>query len=119
MVVKPSEAPTIKAKRSPLILIVGLGAPFVRRANAAALGLNATVVAVEAGAESTFAMQTLPIAVVMQESALPGSPLGTIARELGIELLTITEEDLPEGKVEELITGVIDAAHERWRPSRS
>jgi hypothetical protein len=116
--VKPSEAPTIKAKRTPLILIVGLGAPFVRRANAAAVGLNATVVSLEAGAESTFAMQSLPIAVVMHESALPGSPLGTIARELGIELLTISDEALPEGKVEELITTVVTAAHVRWRMNR-
>jgi hypothetical protein len=113
--VKPSEAPTVKAKRSLLVLIVGLGASFVRRANAAATAMNATVVSVEAGAESTVAMQSLPIAVVMLETAVPGSPLGSIAKELGIELVTIRDEDLPEGKVEELITGVVNAARERWR----
>ncbi len=115
MRVKPSDAPTVKAKRSPLILIVGLGAPFVKRANAAAVGLNATVVAMEAGAESSFAMQTLPVAVFMKESAVQASPLGTIARELGIALVTVTDEDLPEGKVEELVAGVLAAARERWR----
>lgn len=115
---KPSEAPTVKAKRSPLILIVGLGAPFVRRCNDAAIKVNATVVSVEAGAESTFAMQTLPIAVVMLESAVPSSPLGTIARELGIELLAIADENLPDGKVEALITEAVNTARERWRMSR-
>jgi hypothetical protein len=54
----------------------------------------------------------------MLESAVPGSPLGTIAKELGIELLTVADEDLPEGKVEELITGVVSAARERWRMNK-
>lgn len=115
---KPSEAPTVKAKRSPLILIVGFGAPFVRRCNDAALQVNATVVSVEAGAESTFAMQTLPIAVVMAEGAIAGSPLGTIARELGIELIAVTDEDPPEGHLEGLIIDAVNTARERWRMSR-
>jgi hypothetical protein len=116
--VKPSEAPTIKAKRSPLILIVGLSTPFVRRCHDAALKVQATVVAVEAGAESTFAMQTLPIAVVMHENAVPGSPLGSIARELGIELIPLADEDLPEDKLEAMIAEAVATARERWRMTR-
>jgi hypothetical protein len=116
--VKPSEAPTVKAKRAPLVLCVGLGAAFVRRCNEAAVKVNASVVAVEAGAESTFAMQTLPIAVMMHEHAVPTSPLGTVARELGIELIPLTDEDLPQANLEELIARAITSARERWRASR-
>ena len=111
---KHSEAPTVKAKRSPLILCVGLGAPFVRRCDEAAAKVNATVTSVEAGAESTFAMQSLPIAVVMHESAVAGSPLGTIARELGIELIAVPDEDMPESKIEELVTEAVTTARARW-----
>jgi hypothetical protein len=116
--VKPSEAPTVRAKRSPLILLVGLSAPFVHRCQDAAAKVQATVVAVEAGAESTFAMQTLPIAVVMHEHAVPGSPLGTIARELGIELIPLAGEDLPDDQLDTLIAAAVDAARTRWRMSR-
>jgi len=116
--VKPSEAPTVKAKRSPLIMVVGLGAPFVRRCHDAAAKVNATVVGVEAGSESSFAMQSLPIAVVMHESAVASSPFGTIAGELGIELIRIADEALPDGKLEELITTAVGAARERWRMGR-
>jgi hypothetical protein len=116
--VKPSEAPTVKAKRSPLILLVGLSAPFVRRCHDAALKVQATVASVEAGAESTFAMQSLPIAVVMHENAVPGSPLGTIARELGIELIPLADEDLPDAELAALIDGALTAARLRWRMSR-
>jgi hypothetical protein len=116
--VKPSEAPTIKAKRSPLILLVGLSAAFVRRCNEAATKVQATVVAVEMGAESSFAMQTLPIAVVMHEHAVPASPLGSIARELNIELIPLADEDLPDAQIEALITNAITSARERWRMSR-
>ena len=49
---------------------------------------------------------------------MQGSPLGTIARELGIELVAIADENLPEGKVEELIANVIASARERWRMNR-
>lgn len=112
---KPNEAPTVKAKRSPLILLVGLSAAFVRRCHEAAGKVHATVVAVEAGAESTFAMQTLPVAVVMHENAVPRSPLGTIARELGIELIPLADEDLPDDKLEALIAGAVNTARERWR----
>jgi hypothetical protein len=115
--VKPSEAPTVKAKRSPLVLLVGLSASFARRCHDAAVKVNATVVSVEAGAESTFAMQTLPIAVVMHESAVAGSPLGAIARELGIELIAIPGEELPDGEIEALITSAVSAARQRWRMS--
>src|SRR5579871_6723291 len=108
--VKPSEAPTVKAKRSPLILLVGLSAAFVRRCNEAAAKVHATVVAVEAGAESNFAMQTLPIAVVMHENAVPGSPLGSIARELGIQLIPLADEDLPDAKLDALVADAITAA---------
>jgi hypothetical protein len=113
--VKPSDAPTVKAKRAPLVLCVGLGAAFVRRCNEAAMRASASVVAVEAGGESTFAMQTLPSAVIMHESAVPGSPLGAIARELGIELVTITDEQLSDERIEELVHGALAAARERWR----
>lgn len=116
---KPSDAPTIKAKRSPVILLVGLDATLVRRCREAAIRVNATVESVEAGGESTFAMQTLPIAIVMHESAVPASPLGTIARELGIELIAITGEAALEGRIEQLITAAVNAAHERWRTARA
>jgi hypothetical protein len=116
--VKSSDAPTVKAKRSPVILLVGLGAPFVRRCHDAAAKVNATVVSVETGGESTFAMQTLPIAVVMHESAVPASPLGTIARELSIELIAIADESLPEGQIEQFITEAVNTARERWRMTR-
>jgi hypothetical protein len=116
--VKPSEAPTVKAKRSPLILLVGLSAPFVRRCHDAATKVQATVASVEAGGESTFAMQSLPIAVVMHENAVPGSPLGTIARELGIELIPLADESLPDAELETLIEGALNAARVRWRMSR-
>lgn len=115
---KPSEAPTVKAKRAPLVLIVGMGAAFVRRCHDAAVKMNATVVSIEAGAESTYAMQSLPIAVMMHERAIPGSPLGAIAAELGIELIPIASEALPEGEAEALITQAIETARERWRMSR-
>ncbi len=115
---KPSEAPTVKAKRSPLILLAGLSAPFVRRCHDAAAKVQATVASVEAGAESTFAMQSLPIAVVMHENAVPGSPLGTIARELGIELIPLADESLPDSELEALIEGALNAARVRWRMSR-
>lgn len=116
ILVKPSDAPTVKAKRAPLVLCVGLGAAFVRKCNEAAMKASASVVAVEAGAESTFAMQTLPSAVIMHESAVKGSPLGAIARELGIELVTIADEELSEARIEELVHGALNASRERWRP---
>ncbi len=116
---KPSEAPTVKAKRSPLILLVGLSGPFVRRCNDAAGKVQATVVAVDAGAESTFAMQALPIAVVMHENAVPGSPLGTIARELGIELIAIADENLSDERLEALVTGAVNHARERWKMGKT
>ncbi len=115
---KPSEAPTIKAKRSPVILLVGLDAQLVRRCQDAAIKVNATVESVEAGGESNFAMQTLPIAIVMHEGAVAASPLGTIARELGIELIAIPDGDLPAGRIEQLITDAVNMAHERWRVTR-
>jgi hypothetical protein len=116
--VKTSEAPTIKAKRSPVILLVGLDAQFVGRCQDAAIKVNATVESVEAGGESTFAMQTLPIAIVMHQRAVSASPLGTIARELGIELIAIPDEGLPEGRIEQLVTEAVGTAHERWRVTR-
>lgn len=63
-------------------------------------------------------MQTLPIAIVMHEKAVPSSPLGTIARELGIELIAIPDGGLPEGRIEQLITAAVNTAHERWRVVR-
>lgn len=114
---KPSDAPTVKAKRSPIVLVVGFPAAFVRRCNDAALKGQATVVGVEAGAESSFATQTLPIAVVMHTSAVPASPLGKIARELGIELVTLDDEDVPDPRLEELILGAITASQTRKRGS--
>lgn len=110
---KPNEAPTVKAKRSPVILVVGFGAAFVRRCNEAAADSHATVVGVEAGAESAFAMQTLPIAVVMQRDGIRTSPLATIARELGIGLIPVPDEAVTDARLKELITGAVTAAQSR------
>ncbi|MFT3767331.1 MAG: hypothetical protein QM820_17670 [Minicystis sp.] len=115
---KPSEVPTVKAKRSLVILVVGFGAEFVRRCDAAARGTEATVVGVEAGAESAFAMQTLPLAVVMQRDTIRTSPLATIARELGIGLIAVPGEDVTDARLKELIEGALAAAQARSRSSR-
>jgi hypothetical protein len=113
--VKPSDAPTVKAKRSPVILVVGFNAAFVRRCNDAAVAAHATVVGVEAGAESAFAMQTLPLAVIMEAKAVASSPLGTIARDLGIELIPLADDTVSDTRLEVLITGAILASQSRSR----
>lgn len=112
---KPSEAPTIKAKRSPVILVVGFGATFVRRCNDAASAAHATVVGVEAGAESAFAMQTLPIAVVMQHDAVAASPLGSIARELGIEVVALPDDSIGDVELGAALESALAAAQSRAR----
>jgi hypothetical protein len=114
--VKPSEAPTVKAKRTPVILVVGFPAAFVRRCTDVTADTHATVVGVEAGAESAFAMQTLPIVVVMRTEAVPTSPLGTIARDLGIELVTIADESVGEARLKELVVGALAASQSRAKP---
>jgi hypothetical protein len=114
--VKPNDAPTVKAKRSTVILVVGFDPAFVRRCNEAAAAAHATVVGVEHGAESTFAMQTLPIAVVMQSDAARTSPLGAIARELGIELIALADDTVPDARLRELINGAVMASQRRTRP---
>ena len=113
--VKSTDAPTVKAKRSSVILIVGFSPAFVRRCNDAASKVEATVVGVEAGAESTFAMQTLPLAVMMEETAMKSSPLCTIAPELGIELLKVPGEEVDDARILELITDATTAAQRRRR----
>jgi hypothetical protein len=117
--VKSTDAPTVKAKRSSVILIVGFSPAFVRRCNDAASKVEATVVGVEAGAESTFAMQTLPLAVMMEETAMKSSPLCTIAPELGIELLKVPDEEVDDARLLELITDATTAAQRRRRASRA
>lgn len=112
---KPSEAPTIKAKRSPVILVVGFGAAFVRRCNDAAAAAHATVVGVEAGAESAFAMQTLPVAVVMQRDSVAASPLGSIAHELGIELVALADDGIDDGDLRAQLERALTAAQNRSR----
>lgn len=116
---KPSDATTVKAKRAPVILVVGFGAAFVRRCNDAALSAHATVVGVEAGAESAFVMQTLPLAVMMHADALARSPLGAIAGDLGVELIPLADETVSDTRLELLITGAMLASQTRLRaPSR-
>ncbi|APR81872.1 Hypothetical protein A7982_07221 [Minicystis rosea] len=115
---KSSEVPTVKAKRSPVILVVGFGADFVRRCDAAATGTEATIVGIEAGAESAFTMQTLPLAVVMQRESIRTSPLATIARELGIGLIAVPGEDVTDARLKELFEGAMAASQARSRPSR-
>ncbi len=114
---KPNDAPTVKAKRSTVVLVVGFDAAFVRRCNEAAAAVHATVAGVEPGAESTFAMQTLPIAVVMQSDAAKTSPLGAIARELGIEMITVADDTVPDARLRELIGNAVAASQRRPRPA--
>jgi hypothetical protein len=116
--VKSSDAPTVKAKRISVILIVGFSPAFVRRCNDAASKVGATVVGVEAGAESNFATQTLPLAVMMEETAMKSSPLCSIASELGIELLRVPGEDVDDARILELITDATTAAQRRRRATR-
>lgn len=112
---KPSDATTVKAKRSPVILVVGFAAAFVRRCNEAAEAAHATVVGVEGGAESAFVMQTLPLAVIMRTEALKSSPLAAIAHDLGVELIPVTDENLSDTRLELLITGAMLASQARLR----
>lgn len=112
---KPNEAPTVKAKRSPVILVVGLGSAFLRRCSEASSALHATVEGVEAGAESTFAMQTIPMVVVMQKDAVATSALGSIARELGIELVAVADDKVPDAELQALLEGALNAAQKRAR----
>ena len=112
---KPSEVPTIKAKRAHVILVIGFSAGFVRRCSDAAADTEATIAGVEAGAESAFAMQTLPLAVVMQRDGIRTSPLATIARELGIGLIAVPGEDVTDARLKELISGALAAAQARAR----
>src|SRR5262245_3857977 len=100
-----SEVPTVKAKRAQVILVVGFSAGFVSRCNAAAANTEATITGIEAGAESAFAMQTLPLAVIMQRDAIRGSPLATVARELGIGLIAVPDEDVSDARLKALIDG--------------
>jgi hypothetical protein len=116
--VKSFDAPTVKAKRSSVILVVGFSPAFVRRCNEAASKVEATVVGVEAGAESTFAMQTLPLAVLMDETAMKSSPLCSIAPEIGVELIKVSGEDVDDARLVELITEATGAAERRRRPAR-
>lgn len=111
--VKASEVPTVKAKRSPIVLVVGFSASFVRRCNDAALTVSASVTGVEVGAESAFATQTIPIAIVMQSAAVRSSPLGSIARELGIELIALPDENVADAALHELITTAVTKARSR------
>lgn len=112
---KPSDVPTVKAKRAHVILVVGFSPSFVSRCNAAAAHTEATITGVEAGAESAFAMQTLPLAVVMQRDTIRSSPLATIARELGIGLIAVPGEDVPDDRLKALIDGALAAAQARAR----
>lgn len=113
--VKPSDVPTVKAKRSHIILVVGFSPRFVSRVAAAAENTEATITGVEAGAEGAFAMQTLPLAVVMQRDAIRTSSLATIARELGIGLMPVPDEDVTDARLKELIAGALAAAQARSR----
>lgn len=112
---KPSDIPTVKAKRAQVILVVGLSPSFVARCHAAAANTEATITHVEAGAEGAFAMQTLPLGVVMQRDAIRSSSLATIARELGIGLIPVPDEDVSDARLKELITGALAAAQARSR----
>ena len=87
------------------------------RCNAAAANTEATITSVEAGAESAFVMQTLPLAVVMQRDAIRISPLATIARELGIGLIAVPDEDVSDARLKALIDGALAAAQARARHS--
>ena len=112
---KPNEAPTVKAKRSPVILVVGFGAALVRRCNDLVTPMQATVAGVESGAESAFAMQKLPMAVVMRKDAVSSSPRASIARELGIELIALSGDDVDDVELKVLLEGALNAAQNRAR----
>jgi hypothetical protein len=111
--VKSTEVPTVKVQRSFVILVVGFSEGFVRRCQVLAEGTEATVTGVDLGAESAFAMQTLPLAVVMQRDGIRTSPLGTIARELGIGLIPVTGEDVTDVRLKELFDNALAAARAR------
>lgn len=110
-----SDVPTVKAKRAHVILAVGLSPSFVARCHAATADTEATITAIEPGAESAFAMQTLPLAVIMQRDAMRGSPLATVARELGIGLIPVPDEDVSDARLKSLIDGALAAAQARAR----
>jgi hypothetical protein len=110
-----SDAPTLRAKRSPIILVVGFSDDFVRRCGEAAARHQTTVAGVAEGAESTFIMQAVPNAVVMRESAAVGSALAKIAPDLGIELVTLADEDVSDAALDDLIAKAIALTHVRQR----
>ena len=112
-----SDAPTVRAKRSPIILIVGFSDEFVRRCSVAAAQRQTTVAGVAAGAESAFIMQAVPNAVVMSESAAVGSALAKIAPDLGIELVTLADENLSDAALDDVIAKAIALTHVRQRGS--
>lgn len=118
MPVKSSDLPTIKAKRAQVILVVGFGDAFVARVREAAANTEATITGVEAGAESAYAMQSLPLAVVMARDVIRTSSLATIARELGIGLIAIPAEGVSDARLRELIVGALAAAEARARTHR-
>ena len=62
--------------------------------------------------------QTLPLAVMMEETAMKSSPLCTIAPELGIELLKVSGEAVADDQLLELITDATTAAQRRRRATR-
>ena len=113
--VKSTDIPTIRQKRSLVVLVVGFGPDFVGRCEKAAAGTELKVVAVEAGGESAFAMQTLPLAVVMQRDTIRTSPLASIARELGIGLLAVPGEEVTDARLKELFDGALAAGQARSR----
>lgn len=104
----PCDAPTVKAKRMTIVLVVGMSPAFVERCREHATAAQATVASVEAGGESAFAMETLPAVVVMLKDAIASSPFGLIARDLGIELVPVADENVPDARLRLLIIGALN-----------
>jgi hypothetical protein len=101
------DAPTIKAKRAPVLLLVGVDDALAQRCQRAAAASGVAVAS--NAAESTLAMQSLPLAILFHERALGTSPIARVAREVGIEMRSATEE-LPDAALNALIDEMIRAA---------
>jgi hypothetical protein len=112
------ESPTVRAKREPLLLLVGLTPAFARRCEKSASRLGAKV-ASHVGAESSFMMQSLPSAVLIHDRLLATSPVAEVARQVGIELRTVGTEEIHDADLDALVSEALRAASDSSRRPRA